>query len=209
MWIKGKGADEAGLRYTSPDDVVRVDFQGNKVSGREDLRPPSESFIHIWLYKMNPSVRSVIHVHPEHAVLLTICDKEILPIYGCYGPGARIAIDGVPTYPRSILIDDDERGKELATCMGEKKVALMKGHGISVVGSSIEDATVRALAMNELCTITYKAYLLGNPTRIPDEEIEEIGEPLDVNRPRGSAGGDAWTRSVWRYHCALAGESEA
>ena len=85
MLIKGKGPGEVGLRYTRPDDILEVDFNAEKVSGSADLQPPSESFLHIWLYRKNPDVRSVIHVHPEHAVLLTICDKEILPIYGAYG----------------------------------------------------------------------------------------------------------------------------
>src|SRR5487761_318501 len=81
MLIKGKGPGEAGLRYTHERDVITVDFNANKLEGPDDLQPPSESFIHIWMYKMRPDVKSVIHVHPEHAVLLTICEKPILPIY--------------------------------------------------------------------------------------------------------------------------------
>jgi ribulose-5-phosphate 4-epimerase/fuculose-1-phosphate aldolase len=206
MLIKGKGPDEVGLRYTRPDDILTVDFNANKVSGPDGLQPPSESYLHIWLYKKNPDVRSVIHVHPEHAVLLTICEKEILPIYGAYGMGSRLAIDGVPTYPRSITIHNDRLGEDFADFMGAKKVSLMRGHGVSVVGSSVEDATVRALALNELVTMTYKAYLLGNPKPIPAEDIEEYRRPLEANRPRGSAGGQAGMLATWRYYCMLTGE---
>src|ERR1700704_6108755 len=71
MLIKGKGPGEVGLRYTRPNDILEVDFNAEMVSGPADLQPPSESFLHIWLYRQNPQVRSVIHVHPEHAVLLT------------------------------------------------------------------------------------------------------------------------------------------
>src|SRR5579872_4677268 len=107
MLIKGKGPAEVGLRYTSPNDILTVDFDAEKVSGAADLQPPSESFLHIWLYKANPEVRSVIHMHPEHAVLLTICDKPIIPIYGAYGGGARLAIEGVPTFHGSVTIHDN------------------------------------------------------------------------------------------------------
>ncbi|HLG70677.1 MAG TPA: class II aldolase/adducin family protein [Chloroflexota bacterium] len=206
MLIKGKGPDEVGLRYTRPEDILTVDFNANKVSGAAGLQPPSESYLHIWLYKQNPEVRSVVHVHPEHAVLLTICEKEILPIYGAYGSGARLAIEGVPTYPRSITIHDDKLGEEFATFMGKKSVALMRGHGVSVTGASVEDATLRSLALNELVTMTYKAYLLGTPKPIPAEDQEEYRRPLDPNRPRGSAGGPAGLMATWRYYCQLTGE---
>jgi L-fuculose-phosphate aldolase len=207
MLIKGKGPAEVGLRYTRPDDILVVDFSAEKVSGHAELQPPSESFLHIWLYRQNPQVRSVIHVHPEHAVLLTICDKQIMPIYGAYGGGVRLAIEGIPTYPRSVTISDDHLGEEFATFMGTKKVALMRGHGVSVVGSGVEDATVRAMELNELVTMTYKAYLLGTPRPISDEDIQTHMRPHDPNRRRGSAGGDAGVLAAWRYYRSLAGES--
>lgn len=211
MLIKGKGPDEVGLRYTSVDDILEVDFKAEKVSGPAGLQPPSESFLHIWLYKRNPEVRSVIHVHPEHAVLLTICEKELLPLYGAYGPGASLAIGGVPTFPRSVTISDDALGEEFAEFMGPKKVALMRGHGVSVTGSGVEDATVRAMALNELVTLTYKAYLLGEPKPILDRDIEEIRsrETSQAERTRGSAGGRTGMLATWRYFCALAGEAVA
>lgn len=206
MLIKGKGPDEVGLRYTRVEDIIEVDFDAEKLSGPDGLQPPSESYLHLWLYKKNPSAQSVIHVHPEHAVLLTICGKEIMPIYGAYGSGARLALDGVPTYPRSITIHDDRLGEDFATFMGANQAALMRGHGVSVVGSSVEDATVRTLALNELVTMTYKAYLLGTPQPISDEDQAEMRKPLDPSRRRGTAGGSAGMLSQWRYYCSLAGE---
>jgi ribulose-5-phosphate 4-epimerase/fuculose-1-phosphate aldolase len=206
MLIKGKGPDEVGLRYTRVEDIIEVTFDAEKVSGPEGLQPPSESYLHIWLYKLRPDVQTVIHVHPEHAVLLTICDKPILPIYGAYGSGARLALDGVPTYPRSITIHDDRLGEEFGRFMSDQKAVLMRGHGVSVVGSSVEDAAVRTLALNELVTMTYKAYLLGTPQPISDEDQAEMRKPLDPSRRRGTAGGQAGMLAIWRYYCSLAGE---
>jgi ribulose-5-phosphate 4-epimerase/fuculose-1-phosphate aldolase len=90
--------------------------------------------------------------------------------------------------------------------MGASQVALMRGHGVSVVGSGVEDAVVRTMALNELVTMTYKAYLLGTPKPIPAEDIEAHRQPLDPGRRRGSAGGDAGMLAAWRYFCSLAGE---
>lgn len=205
MLIKGKGEDEVGLRFTESADVVEVDFSGDKRGGAGGLRPPSESFIHTWIYKLEADVNSVIHLHPRHAVLLTICDKEIRPIYGAFGGGARMAIEGVRTYQRSVRILDDERGEDFARFLGGRQAALMRGHGITVTGDSVEDAAVRAIELEELATMTYQAYLLGEPRPISDEDIAELaGSPRATGR--GSPGGRAGIRSKWRYYCRLVGE---
>jgi Class II Aldolase and Adducin N-terminal domain len=96
--------------------------------------------------------------------------------------------------------------RDFATFMGSKQAALMRGHGVSVVGSSVEDAVVRTLALNELVTMTYKAYLLGTPQPISEEDQAEMRKPLDPNRPRGTAGGQAGMLAQWRYYCSLANE---
>jgi ribulose-5-phosphate 4-epimerase/fuculose-1-phosphate aldolase len=207
MLIKGKGVDEAALRFTEPSDIVEVDFDAETVDGPSGLRAPSEAFIHTQIFKSHPEARSVIHCHPEHAILVSICELEILPIYGMARPGAELAIQGIPFFRKSLRVLSPEMGDELAEFMGDSKVVLMKGHGISVYGSSVEDATVRALAMNELMTMTYKAYLVGQPIPISDEDIEELGRPLaDVGR--GSAGGVAALFADWRYYLGLAGETD-
>ncbi len=209
MLIKGKGPDEVGLRYTRASDILTVDFNADKVAGAEGLQPPSESYLHLWMYKKNPQVRSVIHVHPEYAVLLTVCGKEVLPIYGAYAPGARMAVEGIPTFQRSITIHDDQLGEQFAAFMGDKQAALMRGHGVTVVGSSVEDATVRVMALNHLVSMNYKAHLLGSPQTIPDEDIAEYRRPERAARTRGSAGGEAGMLASWKYYCSLAGEDSA
>lgn len=208
MLIKGKGPDEMGVRYTRPEDIIEVDFEGNKVWGPDGLQPPSESFLHIWLFKKKPDVQSVIHIHPRPAVLLTICNKPILPIYGAYGTGIKLAIEGIGTYQRSIRIYDNKLGEEFATFMGDKSVALMRGHGISCVGSSIEDATVRAIALDEITTMNYQAYLLGDPQPILDIDLEEMKTPPEHVKGRGSAQGEAGMLATWRYYAMLTDEEK-
>ncbi len=206
MLIKGKGPGEVGLRFTKPEDVILVDFNANKLEGKDDLQPPSETFIHIWQFKTLPEVTSCIHMHPEHAVLLTICEKPIFPMYGS-GAGSRFAVDGIPTYPRSITVTTDHLGEDLAKVKGNRPVCLMRGHGVTVTGRSVEQASLNTIDLNELCTMTYKAYVLGDPKPIPDEDIAEYRKPPETNRPRGSAGGDSGMMARWRYFKMLADET--
>lgn len=202
MLIRGKGRGEVGLRYTSDDDVIEVDLSANKRAGSDDLQPPSESFIHTWLYRERPDVRSVVHVHPEHAVLLSVCDKQIIPIVL---PGSWLVLDGVPVFPRAITIHDDELGRRFAATMGDAAVCLMKGHGVTVVGTSVEEATVRTLEFVEFTSLLYHAYLLGEPTPLSDEDREFVrAVRRETGRPRGTPGGSETVMNQWRYYATLA-----
>lgn len=205
--IRGKGADQLGVRYTRTSDVVEVDFDANTIAGGTDgVRSPSESYLHTWLYRKNPGLRSIIHVHPRHAMLLTICEKEIFPMHGRAAQGARLAVHGIDTYQSSITIHDHEKGERFADFMGTKTVALMRGHGITVVGSSIEDATVRALELNELLRLTYEAYVLGDPKPLPPDDIEYLRNEHPADRPRGAAGGEKGMLANYRYYAMMSGE---
>lgn len=205
MLIKGKGPAEVGLRHTADADIVAVNFDIEKIEGAEGLRPPSESFLHAWIYRVRPDVGSVIHMHPESAVLLTVCGIGVRPIYGAYGHGGRLAAEGVPTYDSSLTVSSHERGKDFATFFGDRRACLMRGHGVAVAGADIEDAAVTMMALKELVDVTYRAHLLGvTPSVLPDDELEEIGRPLDPNRPFGTAGGRAGVLSAWNYYRKLA-----
>lgn len=203
LLIKGKGASEVALRYTQPKDIIELDFNAATIDGPEGLRSPSESFIHISIYQRFPEVQSVIHCHPKHAIVLSACELEVQPIYGQGRPGALIAVDGVPTYPRSHRITDIDMADAFTDVMGSSKVALMRGHGITAYGSSVQDTTVRAMHFNELLTMNYDAYLVGTPKTIPVEDYDDL-RPQE--RPLGTVGGEVAMLGEWRYYCRLAGE---
>jgi ribulose-5-phosphate 4-epimerase/fuculose-1-phosphate aldolase len=205
--IKGRGAGEAPLRHASASDIVEVNFDAKKVAGSGEIQPPSETYLHLWLYRKNPEIKSIVHVHPQHAVLLTICKIPIVPIYGAFDPqSARMAVDGVPVYDSSITVHDDVLGERFADFMQGSKVSLMRGHGITVVGGGVEEATDRAVALNRLVTMTYLARALGEVTPLPSDEIEAIRNPNRERGDRGPAVGDAGMRARWRGLQALADE---
>jgi L-fuculose-phosphate aldolase len=189
------------VRFTTARDIITVDFSGKKLYGPEDLTPPQEVFIHTWVYRTQPEVKSVVHIHPPTVVLFTICNKPLQPLYGAYDPSSlRLVVEGIPTYPRSILILNDERGKEFAGAMGSKRVCLMRGHGITTAGDSVQEAAVTAIKLNELAEMNYRASLLGHPEPITAEDIESIVGSGD--RQRLAVHGE----SSWRYYCQLVGE---
>ncbi|MBM4259818.1 MAG: class II aldolase/adducin family protein [Deltaproteobacteria bacterium] len=198
--IKARGPEESGLRFVSARDIITVDFNGKKVAGDDGLDVPQEVFIHTWLYKTQPKVECVVHVHPLHVVLFTICNKPIQPLYGAYDPsGLRLLVDGLATYPRSITVSNEKLGEEFAKAMGDKQACLMRGHGITSAGPNVQDATLTAIKLNDAAVINYQANLLGVPQPIPQEDID-----IMVGKSRGPSAVHAG--SNWRYYCKLLDE---
>src|SRR4029450_653213 len=199
--IKARGPEESGLRFVTARDIITVDFAGKKVAGDDGLETPQEVFIHTWLYKTQPDVQCVVHVHPITVVLFTICSKPLLPLFGAYDPSApRFLGEGLSTYPRSIPVSSEKLGEEFARAMGQKQGCLMRGHGITTAGASIEEATLTAIKLNEVAEINYRASLLGTPEPISQEDIDVLA---------GNDGGKntaVTSASSWRYYCRLLDE---
>jgi len=206
IFVRARGPGELGVRFTTPDQVVEVRPDGRMVTPSErGLESPLEVFIHTSVYKARPEVNGVVHVHPTHVVLFTICNKPLLPLYGAYDPAsAKLAISGIPTYPRSILCDTPERGEELARTLGGSNCCMMRGHGITSAGISVEEAAMTAIQLNDLAEVNYKAALLGDPQPIPQDEQDFITGITDkaVAAPPGSAPSGR-TGALWRYYQSL------
>jgi ribulose-5-phosphate 4-epimerase/fuculose-1-phosphate aldolase len=198
--IRARGPGQSGVRFTTADDVITVDLDGKKLEGAPDLDAPNEVFIHTWLYRTRPDISAVLHAHPATAVLFTICNKPLLPLYGAYDPGSlRLLKEGIPTYPRSVLVSNDVLGQEFAAMM-KGRACLMHGHGITTCGLSVEEATLTAISLNNLAEMNYRAQLLGNPESIPADEMASL---FDLNTRQAK---DARNTPIWRYYCQLSGE---
>ncbi len=81
----------SGVEYDelTPDDLVVLDLEGNKVEGK--LNPSSDTKTHIELYKAFPELGGVVHTHSTHAVAWAQAGRDI-PCFGTthadyfYGP---------------------------------------------------------------------------------------------------------------------------
>ena len=107
----------------------------------------------------------------------------------------KFALDGVPVYPRSILISRPELGQDMLACMGDHDVCVLRGHGITVHGRSVEEATIRAIKLEALARVNWIAATAGR-------EIPSIS-PDDKEFFRSRGGGDPSPLPVWRYYVTL------
>jgi ribulose-5-phosphate 4-epimerase/fuculose-1-phosphate aldolase len=200
--IKGRGPDEAPLSYTTVKDLCICDFDGKMVEGRDGLAAANEVFIHTEVLKARPELNSVIHIHPQNIVAFTIAGKKLLPIIGAYNPGALALItDGLPEYPRSVLINNPQLGQDLVKTLGTARICTMRGHGITSSGATVEEATLTAIHLNDLAELQWKAEMLGGARPISDEDLasfSRMGGRGGQQRPQPE--GPRRPNSEWRYY---------
>jgi ribulose-5-phosphate 4-epimerase/fuculose-1-phosphate aldolase len=179
--IRCRGPREEGLFLTQPADVREVDLDGGAVDGGDldGWSVPNELPIHAEVLRARPDVDAVVHCHPPSVLMAGLEGVPLRPVFGAYHiPAARMALEGVPVYPRSVLVRRPELGREVAAALGGKSVLVMRGHGITAVGSgehAVEQAVVRALALDVLARVSVEsARLGGNAAELTGEDVAEL-----------------------------------
>lgn len=192
MFIRCRGEEENGVRYTTIDAIRRVDFDGNSEDLRGEYQVPKELSIHGEIMKARPEVGCVIHAHPPAALICGITNLSLRPIFGAFNiPAMRMALEGIPIFPNSYLVTRPDLAAPLVKEMGRKDVCLMKGHGITVTGATVEEATINALNFNTLAKMTLEVAKTGHEAEAISEE--DIAELPDL----GTKFNAKW---VWRYY---------
>jgi L-ribulose-5-phosphate 4-epimerase len=155
------------LKQTQGKDIVAVDFDGNQLDG--DRRAPVESCLHYEIYKARDDVASVVHSHPKWSIVFGIAGRRILPVYH---PGnAYVAMDEIPIHEGGHLILKSDQARSVVETLGNHCACHLRNHGIVVVGTSIEEAVLRAINLERQAELNYLALQLGDVKAIPREVL--------------------------------------
>jgi L-ribulose-5-phosphate 4-epimerase len=158
-----------GFDEITPENMVLCNLDGEKVGGTG--RRHSEVFIHSEIYKARPDVNSVIHAHPTYAVAFSATGKNLQPISQ---PSVAFA-DGLPYFDESIdLIRTTELGIGVAKALGSCKAVLMRNHGVSVVGSTVEETTILLIMLENACQIQLAAMSAGVGATFDVSQIQKL-----------------------------------
>lgn len=181
LLVRCRGPQEEGLLFTRVEDVLEVDLDGAPVDGGDlgGWSPPNELPIHTEVFRSRPDVDAVVHCHPPSVLVAGLAGVPLRPIFGAYHlPAARLARDGVPIYSRSVLVRRPELGREVAAALGDAPVLILRGHGITTVGSgphAVEQAVCRALALDVLARVCVEsARLGGSAADLPAGDVAEL-----------------------------------
>ena len=180
-------------------DIMEFTLQGKSV-GAEPGKPYSERFIHAGIYEARPEVNAVVHNHSPSVIPFSVTAIKLRPIMHMCAPIG----DDIPTWDirdqfgdsTNLLVTDIDMGRDLAACLGDRTMTLMRGHGSTVVGQSLREAVFTAVYMELNAGMQMKAMAMGEVNYLSTEEIATI--------KRGRAGftfergWENWCRAVDR-----------
>lgn len=130
-------------------DIVEFDLDGSPVTA-QGRRVYLERFIHGEIYRAHPSTIAVVHSHSHSIVPLTVLrDRPLRALFhmaGFIGEAAPVfEIRDVAGPGTDLLISSNALGRALAQHFDKSDVVLMRGHGSTVVGRSLQQVVYRAV----------------------------------------------------------------
>jgi HCOMODA/2-hydroxy-3-carboxy-muconic semialdehyde decarboxylase len=171
------------------EDIMEFDLDSNPVE-RRDRRMFVERFIHGQVYRARPDVNAVVHSHSPTMIPFSVTNEPLRPI----SHTASFLVAGVPVFEirdvgivQGLLVTDNAQGQALAATLGDKPVALMRGHGNVVVAPDVRRAVHRAIytEVNARQLVTALSFERPIAFIAPDE----VHDPVRLV--------DAW--QVWKH----------
>jgi L-fuculose-phosphate aldolase len=151
-----------------PVDMVVVDMEGQRVSGRRNVT--SEIGMHLLIYRLRPGVKAICHAHPPTAtgfaaagIALTeplVC--EVVMGLGCI-PLARYGTPGT-----------SELAQTLEPYVPNYDAILMSNHGVVTYGDTLEQAYMKMETVEHFAQIALVTHLLGRQQPLKQAEIEKL-----------------------------------
>lgn len=176
-------------------DILEFDLDNNPVDAK-GRNLYTERFIHGEIYKTRPDVVAVTHFHAPPVIPFGVIDVPLKPIYH----RAAFIAQGVPIFEirdaagmTDLLIRNPALGAALAKSIADKPAVLMRGHGATVVGPSLQRLVGRSifLAMNASLQAQAMALAPGGKVTYLDPEEARLIEARE-----GYGLGRAW--EAWK-----------
>ena len=179
-------------------DIVEYTLDGEALD-LGDRRSYSERMIHGAIYEARPDVMAVVHNHSYEVIPFAVTDAKLRPVTHTCAP---IGID-IPVWDirdkfgeTHHLVVTMEQGRDLAACLGDRSVALMKRHGCVVVGTTLQEAVMKAVYLQVNAKLQLQAIQIGTPDYLTAKEVELCTDmqqsPISLDR-------------AWEMWCRRAG----
>ncbi|MFN7929115.1 MAG: class II aldolase/adducin family protein [Blastocatellia bacterium] len=162
-----------------PDDIVRVDRHGKVVEGRHAANPSID--LHPAIYTRRPEVNAIVHTHPPYVTGYSALGREI-EIYDQVGSflfGEQAVYNEFTG-----TIFSEEGAAPIVEALGNKRLAILKNHGLLAVGIALHTALIDTLMAERAARVQAVALQFG-ATRSDALNDEVARQTRDANREIG------------------------
>jgi ribulose-5-phosphate 4-epimerase/fuculose-1-phosphate aldolase len=132
-----------------------------------------ERYIHGEIYRARPEVMAVVHSHSPSVIPFGVTKTKLRPIYHM----GSFLWSGTPVWDirkvreeNDLLVRDRPLGAALAGALGKCNCVLMRGHGMTVIGASVQEVVFRAIYTEMNARLQLQATQLEGPIEFLSEE---------------------------------------
>jgi len=156
------------------EDMVVLSLDGSVVDGHR--KPSSEWRMHLEIYRSRKDVGAVVHTHSPFATSFAVARKpvplvliEMIPFIGGDIPVAEFALPG-----------SAELGLEALKVLEKRNACLLMNHGVLAIGTTIEQAHLRAVYTEDAAKICHFAMSLGDIHLVPEGAAKAMRQRLGI-----------------------------
>jgi len=149
-----------GLLYSeiTPSNLVKIDFDGNKLDDSPYPVNKAGNVIHTAIHKGRPDVHCVMHTHNTDVQAISALACGFIPLF----QEAYMFHERVGYHPFEGIVLDEREQARLVDSIGTKNHTLMlNNHGVITTGPDVAWAFMRMYQMIQACQVQLKAMASG------------------------------------------------
>jgi ribulose-5-phosphate 4-epimerase/fuculose-1-phosphate aldolase len=156
-----------------PDDLICIDEDANIHHGTGPVNAAAAA-IHCGLHSSNPNVVAAAHTHTTYGRAFSARGRLLAPINqeACLFHHDHVLFRG------DIVVLATDEGRRIAETMGTRRAAILLNHGLLTVGSSVEAAAYRFIAMERCCQVQLLAEAAGALELLPEDDAQSTRAQL-------------------------------
>lgn len=190
--LKVPGEDHAflinpfGLHFSEvrASNLVKIDIDGNKLDDSPYPVNRAGFVQHAVFHRNLPDVHCIMHTHTTAGMAVSSLEGGLQPInfYACNFAGqiAYHDFEGVTVR--------DEEGARLVANLGDKRMLLLRNHGIVAMGRTLPEAFIKHWSLQRACEIQLATLSMGKPLTVPPEVVAVHQRDLHMAQVPGGPG---------------------
>jgi ribulose-5-phosphate 4-epimerase/fuculose-1-phosphate aldolase len=160
-----------GLMYreVKASNLVKIDIHGNILDGSAHPINRAGFVVHSAVHAVRPDAQCVMHTHTT-AGMAVACQKEgLLPL----SFPALFFTGGVAYHDFEGITLDVEECERLARSLGNKRVMILRNHGLLACGTSVANAFAEMYHLQRACEVQLTAQSAGAALITPGADVAE------------------------------------
>ncbi len=157
-------------------DLMEYTLEGEPID-QQGRSMYTERPIHGGIYEARDDVLAVVHNHATSVIPFTVTNTPLRPILHL----AAITGSELPVWDirdnfgdTNLLVTTMDQGRDLANCLGGRRVSLMRGHGCVIAGKSIREVVMASVYLQVNAGLLLESLSLGDVKYLSPGEIKAM-----------------------------------